>query len=175
MSRESDREVNYNVTDSAPTAPLGRLTPRARDSVMVALGIMAAAAVGLVIVLRQTPSGVPTEVGEVQARLGQSESARKTLEGRNAELEDELRRLQDQVRPGGLEAVAAVSPRPALASLPMRDVQERLIALGYKPGRADGLVGPRTTAALTKFQEDNGLPVTGKLDEQTVSKLVGLK
>ena len=43
-------------------------------------------------------------------------------------------------------------------------LQGRLKALGFDPGKVDGMVGPRTVAAVTEFQTTNNLPVTGKID-----------
>ena len=42
---------------------------------------------------------------------------------------------------------------------------------GYNPGPVDGVWGKKTESALKKFQQDNGLSVTGKLDEKTQKKL----
>ncbi|MGD9305738.1 MAG: ankyrin repeat domain-containing protein, partial [Desulfobacterales bacterium] len=53
--------------------------------------------------------------------------------------------------------------------------QEKLKDLGYDPGRPDGILGKKTKAAIRHFQQDNGLPVTGKIDEQTKAKLGLLK
>jgi peptidoglycan hydrolase-like protein with peptidoglycan-binding domain len=50
-------------------------------------------------------------------------------------------------------------------------VQQRLQNLGYAPGRADNKMGPKTRAALMKFQAAEGLPVTGKADKATRQKL----
>lgn len=43
----------------------------------------------------------------------------------------------------------------------VRGIQEGLTALGYDPGRIDGLDGPRTRAAVSAFQGDQGLPQDG--------------
>jgi dGTP triphosphohydrolase len=43
-----------------------------------------------------------------------------------------------------------------------RAIQQRLADLGYKPGKVDGLMGPRTRAAIRAFERDNGMPQTGK-------------
>jgi hypothetical protein len=52
-------------------------------------------------------------------------------------------------------------------------VQGRLSNLGYSPGDIDGVLGPRTAAALGAFQKDNGLLVTGELDDATKGLLTG--
>lgn len=57
--------------------------------------------------------------------------------------------------------------------LSMRDAQRRLNQLGYNVGTPDGAAGPRTTAGLRAFQQDNGLPVTGRLDAATMDALAG--
>lgn len=41
------------------------------------------------------------------------------------------------------------------------DIQIRLADLGYDPGPADGVAGPRTLAAVKEFQSDNGLKADG--------------
>ena len=51
------------------------------------------------------------------------------------------------------------------------ELQKRLTDLGYKPGAIDGMMGPRTTAALKRFQHDHKLSPTGKLDTNTAAKL----
>ena len=51
-------------------------------------------------------------------------------------------------------------------------VQKKLKELGYDPGSADGIWGKKTASAVKSFQRDNGLPVTGQLDEQTRAKLI---
>ena len=48
------------------------------------------------------------------------------------------------------------------------EVQRRLVQLGYDVGRLDGIIGPKTIAAITKFQRDRGLSPTGYLDEPTM-------
>jgi hypothetical protein len=52
-----------------------------------------------------------------------------------------------------------------------RDLPARLLALGYHPGIVDGTMRPETRAAITTFQQDSGLLVTGDLDEATLKKL----
>ena len=53
------------------------------------------------------------------------------------------------------------------------DIQARLIELGFLTGRADGIFGPRTRAALEAFQAYCGFEVTGEKDEKTLGMLFG--
>lgn len=57
---------------------------------------------------------------------------------------------------------------------PVRDVLEAQIALARQaisPGSIDGALGSQTREAISVFQEIEGLPVTGELDDETRSNL----
>lgn len=45
-------------------------------------------------------------------------------------------------------------------------VQRQLMALGYQPGAPDGIDGPMTRSAVREFEEQNGLPVDGLIDDR---------
>ncbi|ETX00469.1 MAG: hypothetical protein ETSY2_39005 [Candidatus Entotheonella gemina] len=49
--------------------------------------------------------------------------------------------------------------------------QRVLSALGYDPGKADGVMGPRTRRAIAAYQHSNNLPPTSELDEPTLRAL----
>jgi peptidoglycan hydrolase-like protein with peptidoglycan-binding domain len=51
-------------------------------------------------------------------------------------------------------------------------MQTQLTELGAYSGMVDGIWGPDSDAAIAAFQEREGLPATGKLDEQTFAALV---
>jgi peptidoglycan hydrolase-like protein with peptidoglycan-binding domain len=53
----------------------------------------------------------------------------------------------------------------------VRKIQRSLRQAGDNPGPIDGIVGPRTQAALRHYQQKEGLPVTGSLDAQTMQRL----
>jgi peptidoglycan hydrolase-like protein with peptidoglycan-binding domain len=55
----------------------------------------------------------------------------------------------------------------------IQNVQQKLQQDGLYRGRIDGLVGPGTQQALRSYQQKNGLPVTGTLDQQTMASLNG--
>lgn len=53
----------------------------------------------------------------------------------------------------------------------VREAQQTLEALKLDPGPADGMLGPRTKAAVKRFQEAEKLSATGTLDAQTRARL----
>lgn len=55
-----------------------------------------------------------------------------------------------------------------------RAVQEKLRGGGFYSGEIDGAYSSQLSAALTRYQIRNGLPITGQLDEDT-SKALGAK
>jgi Putative peptidoglycan binding domain len=50
--------------------------------------------------------------------------------------------------------------------------QQALQDKGFNPGPIDGVMGPRTTAAIKEFQQKENLPVTGSLDAETQARLI---
>lgn len=56
----------------------------------------------------------------------------------------------------------------------VRELQERLNALGFDTGRVDGIFGPRTAEALAEFQRNFGLPADGIAGDATFRALAGL-
>lgn len=50
-------------------------------------------------------------------------------------------------------------------------VQSRLADEGYDPGPIDGVIGPQTRDAIAAFQADNGLSVTGSVDDSLLRAL----
>ncbi|WP_251551902.1 S41 family peptidase [Neobacillus muris] len=53
----------------------------------------------------------------------------------------------------------------------VQNAQEILAGLGYAPGRKDGYFSEQTEIAVKGFQQENDLPVTGKIDAKTAAKL----
>ena len=62
---------------------------------------------------------------------------------------------------------AAVKPSDDV----VRRAQEALDRAGYTIGSPDGQMGPRTVAAVKRFQADRYLPASGQLDEATITAL----
>ena len=59
----------------------------------------------------------------------------------------------------------------AAADAQVEAVQRRLAELGYDAGVADGLMGPRTRAAIRALQRDRGLTQSGRIDAATLAAL----
>ena len=53
----------------------------------------------------------------------------------------------------------------------VRDIQAGLQRLGYDPGAADGRMGPRTSAAISKYEQDNGLTVDGRPSQAVLDSI----
>lgn len=60
---------------------------------------------------------------------------------------------------------------PYLAGDVVREIQERLIIQGYQLGRADGVFGPRTYAAVLEYQRNQGLMPDGEVGPLTLAAL----
>lgn len=57
----------------------------------------------------------------------------------------------------------------------VRQAQDQLHAAGLYNGPIDGIMGPDTRAALTRFQMQSGLQRTDTLDDQTFARLMNAK
>ena len=78
----------------------------------------------------------------------------------------------DQTRPGEQEDIPGMhgSGTQELSKQDMQAVQQVLKKKGYDVS-VDGTANDATRAAIRKFQEDEGLPVTGMIDERTANRL----
>jgi hypothetical protein len=61
--------------------------------------------------------------------------------------------------------------RRCLVAVMVRSAQETLTQKGFDVGPVDGVLGPRTRAALREFQQREGLARSGELDESTLRAL----
>jgi peptidoglycan hydrolase-like protein with peptidoglycan-binding domain len=78
---------------------------------------------------------------------------------------------QMQPAPPAAMTQGAQVMRPNLARRQIRRVQQALDKNGFGVGRADGVWGASTQAALQNFQTSKGLPPSGQIDQQTLSAL----
>jgi uncharacterized protein len=83
-----------------------------------------------------------------------------------AELRDQVYALMS---PGEIEK--ALDSGSSASQALTRAAQEFLVALGYDVGSIDGMDGPKTRNAVLAYQRDNGLDVTGDVDETLLASL----
>jgi membrane fusion protein, multidrug efflux system len=78
--------------------------------------------------------------------------------------------------PGPLEAAgqpAETGQTDLTGDAAVAAVQQALNAAGFDAGPQDGVMGARTRDALRRFQQQNGLPVTGEIDRASFDRLMG--
>jgi hypothetical protein len=74
----------------------------------------------------------------------------------------------------GHAAIAQLLAPPPATPSPTQEtrvvqLQRLLAALGYEPGLADGIWGPKTAAALHAYQQDTGLPVSDVVSDELIA------
>jgi peptidoglycan hydrolase-like protein with peptidoglycan-binding domain len=70
-----------------------------------------------------------------------------------------------------VKLIQAAVQKPVVNKITIEDIQTKLNELGHKSGPIDGIVGPITMGALTRFQNKNELKITGKINPETISSL----
>lgn len=75
------------------------------------------------------------------------------------------------LRPGAATPAAASAPTPNAARDTVMAIQQLLQQLNLNPGPADGFIGPRTTNAIKRYQETNGLAADGLPSEALLRHL----
>lgn len=65
----------------------------------------------------------------------------------------------------------AHEPEIALSRSEVVEIQKRLASLNINPGPIDGIVGPRTTASVQKYEAKVGHAATGKVDRSLLALL----
>ena len=95
--------------------------------------------------------------------LGLDGSALSELVGQWGGKPFRARQLQRWMHQRGADSFEASWPtnEPALSREQRIALQEGLARRGYDVGTADGIIGPRTVAAIKEFQKSAGLPVDG--------------
>jgi Putative peptidoglycan binding domain len=120
---------------------------------------------------QQTP--LPAQDSTTPARDSQPSTPTKTTTGSAHE------GMQSEKHPGGTEVtkkqvnteVQPVTKKVGVTPEIIRAAQEKLNDKGYKAGTPTGRMNAQTSKAIGKFQKDEKLTVTSKLNENTLSHL----
>ena len=95
--------------------------------------------------------------------IGRDRVARRLAQAQLAEAQ----RLAREWQPGFYLGMSVlVAPMANGGDVQLAELQWALTLLGYDVGSPDGLLGPKTRAAIRAFQLSAGLPVNGRLSEQ---------
>jgi lytic murein transglycosylase len=79
--------------------------------------------------------------------------------------------LSDRLRGAGPFEKAWPTDDPGISRAERREVQQRLTERGFDLGAVDGMIGPRTRAAIEAFQAAAGLPVDGRAGARVLKAL----
>ena len=123
-------------------------------------------------------------VGEFTSTQGvaqeQLEAIKEFLSVSYAELVSEINKVEKTMEEyyqlieeadAQIEATTKISKFASKRSLIVKSAQELLTILGYMPGRADGILGPLTKAAIKAFKEDQNLDPSIQADENLLVEL----
>ncbi len=122
----------------------------------------------------ETTNGVVTLTGTVESEVVKSNAERiaRSIDGVHS-VRNELT-VGAASMPGvqtGAYSAAGAPPMSTAQPMTVKATQVALKAQGHDPGPIDGILGPRTEAALREYQRNNGLPVTGHPDRPTLAQL----
>lgn len=113
-------------------------------------------------------------MSEVKTVLSASPATRKPRQFADLETQQLLYDVEKsvlsprtQTRNPVLDASTAPEFTPRDFELTTKDIQSMLSTRGYDVGKLDGVMGPRTEAAIKQFQKDRGLKVDGKVGPKT--------
>lgn len=109
----------------------------------------------------ETPGDPASGEQEALAESAGSTADQEPAQGEAAAPDNEEQSVPEIANPPSAE------DRKAVTAL----VQKQLDRLGYVPGPADGVIGPRTETAIKAFQEDHQLPMTGEIDDRLLKAL----
>lgn len=76
--------------------------------------------------------------------------------------------------PGSAAMNNSTMPRAYHSNSEVVAAQSVLKRQGLYHGRVDGKIGPKTKAAIAKFQKENGLHQTARLDRRTMHELLSM-
>ncbi len=119
------------------------------------------------------PDNAPTGENTELAALPQASTTSETapfIQG-EASPNAEPTQADNDDEPSATPAYQADEEGLALTRSKRREVQTRLRLAGFNPGRADGLLGPRSRQAILDWQAKGDLPQTGFLNAQQLDRL----
>jgi putative peptidoglycan binding protein len=112
---------------------------------------------------------------EIKAKADdKADRVRANADGKSDTIGDKMDRAWDKTKAKTREMKDKVTGNGhanGRMSADVRSAQQALRDKGFDPGPIDGVMGPRTTAAVRDFQQKENLAVTGQLDAETQGRL----
>jgi len=81
--------------------------------------------------------------------------------------------LSDRIRGGGALLASFGPDRTGLTKVDRQDLQRRLTRAGFDTEGDDGIIGPKTKSAISGYQQQAGLAVTGEPSRDLLRRLRG--
>lgn len=104
-----------------------------------------------------------------------ADQVRDKAEGKSDTADNKMERAWDKTKAKTRDmkdSVTGNGRHNGRAATDVRSAQQALRDKGFDPGPIDGVMGPRTSAAVRDFQQKENLRVTGQLDAETRSQLL---
>jgi len=102
----------------------------------------------------------------------EADRVRGKTDGASGTVGDKMDRAWDKTKAKTSEMKDRITGDGAEGRGDVRAAQQALRDEGFNPGPIDGVMGPRTSAALRDFQQQEQLTVTGQLDAETRARLL---
>jgi Protein of unknown function (DUF4236)/Putative peptidoglycan binding domain len=153
--------ISYRTRIDDPT------DPNASNNLALAGGLLAArylaapiliGLLGLVSVVLPAPPSQMTNAGSDRSSSAQNGTA-----------QTRVATVLDTTTSAKSEKPVALIPVPRSG---IRELQQGLTQLGFRPGPADGLVGSKTTTAVKLFQLSHGQEATGQIDGALIERVL---
>lgn len=151
-------------------APPERPPPqRRRYAGKVAIGLILAVIVYGLVVATRDPRKAATPAPATTTSTGSVPSSAPAAPEAKGDAKPSIASTPAPSKPAP-PAPPTKDDRP-LSADEVRELQERLKALGFDPGFIDGIPGPQTTAAIRRFEASASLPAQGNTDRVTLQRV----
>jgi peptidoglycan hydrolase-like protein with peptidoglycan-binding domain len=98
-----------------------------------------------------------------------AERAGDKMESKTERAKDKIGSAMDKAKDKARDAKEKLETKADRAET--KNIQQALREKGVDPGPIDGVMGPRTRAAIREFQQGQGLVASGRVDDATAEKL----
>lgn len=119
----------------------------------------------------QAPPPPPSTPSASPAPRGSSAGSEEVTADDNVEVADSAPMQGTARKPNQVDSIFGGAGQAGLTAPAVASIQAALKHLGHDPGPIDGVIGPRTSAAIEAFQRAEHLVESGVLTESTRAKL----